>query len=121
VGRPATAVNISWIHGDDFIRASYFLVERDLDGAVNVASPNPLPKREFMAFLRRALGASIGLPSTKWMLELGAFVMRTESELILKSRRVTPARLLQAGFTFKHPHWSEAAEELCSRFRATGH
>ena len=112
---------ISWIHGDDFTRAIYFLIERDLDGAVNVASPNPLPNREFMAVLRRAWGASIGLASTKWMLELGAFFMRTESELILKSRRVTPARLLQAGFTFKHPHWSEAAEELCSHFRATGH
>src|SRR2546428_2449377 len=86
----------------------------------NVASPNPLPNREFMAVLRRAWGASIGLPSTKWMLGLAAFFMRTESELILKSRHVIPARLLQAGFTFKYPHWPEAAAELCSNFRATG-
>lgn len=112
---------ISWIHGDDFTRAIYFLIERDLDGAVNVASPNPLPNREFMAVLRRAWGASIGLPSTKWMLEVAAFFMRTESELILKSRRVIPGRLLQAGFTFKYPHWPEAAAELCSHFRATRH
>jgi len=108
---------ISWVHGDDFTRAIYFLIERDLDGTINVASPNPLPNREFMAVLRRAWGASIGLPATKWMLELGALFMRTESELILKSRRVVPARLLQAGFTFKHPSWPEAAQELCSHFK----
>ena len=104
---------ISWIHEKDFVRAVYFLIERDLDGAVIVAAPNPLPNREFMAALRRAWGSSIGLPSTKWMLEVAAFLMRTESELILKSRRVAPARLLQAGFTFKYPHWPEAADELC--------
>jgi len=108
---------ISWVHGDDFTRAIYFLIERDLDGTINVASPNPLPNREFMAVLRRAWGASIGLPATKWMLELGALFMRTESELILKSRRVVPARLLQAGFTFKHPSWPDAAQELCSHFK----
>jgi NAD dependent epimerase/dehydratase family enzyme len=85
-----------------------------------VASPNPLPNREFMAVLRRVWGAPIGLPATQWMLELGAFFMRTESELILKSRRVIPARLLQAGFTFRYPRWSEAAEELCQRFRTSG-
>ncbi|HEV8335868.1 MAG TPA: TIGR01777 family oxidoreductase [Candidatus Polarisedimenticolia bacterium] len=110
---------ISWVHEEDFTRAVYFLIERDLDGVVNVASPNPLANREFMAVLRRAWGAPIGLPATKWMLELGAWLMRTESELILKSRRVIPARLLQAGFTFRYPRWSEAAQELCQRFRAS--
>ncbi len=108
---------ISWVHGDDFTRALYFLIEWDLDGPVNIASPNPLPNREFMVDLRRAWGAPIGLPATEWMLELGAFFMRTESELILKSRRVVPARLLQAGFTFKYPNWPEAAAELCSHNR----
>ena len=80
-----------------------------------------MPNAEFMRILREAAGVSFGLPASKWMLELGAVFMRTETELILKSRRVTPARLLQAGFTFKYPAWPEAAEELCSHFRATRH
>src|SRR5262245_24750097 len=109
---------ISWLHGDDFTRAVDFLIERDLDGVVNVASPNPLPNREFMAVLRRACGTQIGLPATTWMIELGAILMRTESELILKSRRVVPARLLREGFTFQYPTWPEAARQLCSHFKA---
>lgn len=111
---------VSWIHEIDFIRAIYFLIERNMDGAVNVASPNPLPNRDFMATLRRAWGTPIGLPSMKWMLEIGARFLRTESELILKSRRVVPGRLLQEGFTFDYPHWPEAARELCARRRMSG-
>jgi uncharacterized protein len=110
---------VSWIHERDFIAAVYFLMERsDIHGAVNLASPNPLPNREFMAELRRAWGASIGLPSAKWMLEMGAIVMRTETELILKSRRVTPGRLLGEGFSFAYSRWPNAARELCQRWRA---
>jgi len=79
---------VSWLHERDFVRAVQFLIEReDLDGAVNLASPQPLPQREFMAALRRAWDTRIGLPATRWMLHLGAFVLRTEAELILKSRR----------------------------------
>jgi NAD dependent epimerase/dehydratase family enzyme len=66
-----------------------------------------------MKILRRACGAPIGLPATKWMLEVGAFFMRTETELILKSRRVVPRRLLESGFEFQFPRWREAAEDLC--------
>ena len=110
---------VSWIHEADFIRAIYFPMERDdMDGAVNLASPNPVPNREFMAGLRRAWGASIGLPSAKWMLEIGAVFLRTETELILKSRRVIPGRLLRDGFSFKYPDWSDAARELCERWKA---
>jgi uncharacterized protein len=110
---------VSWIHERDFIRAVYFLMERpDVDGAVNLASPNPLPNREFMADLRRAWGASIGLPSTEWMLGMGAILMRTETELILKSRRVIPGRLLGEGFSFVYSRWPDAARELCQRWRA---
>jgi uncharacterized protein len=109
---------VSWIHEIDFIRAIYFLIERNLDGAVNVASPHPLPNRDFMSTLRRAWGSPIGLPSTKWMIEIGALFLRTESELILKSRRVVPGRLLREGFAFDYPHWAEAARELCARRRA---
>ena len=111
---------VSWIHEADFVRAVYFLIERaELDGAVNLASPNPLPNREFMAALRRAWGAPIGLPSTRWMLEIGALFLRTETELILKSRRVVPGRLLRAGFSFRYAAWPDAARELCERWKAT--
>jgi uncharacterized protein (TIGR01777 family) len=107
---------ISWVHEEDFVRALYWLIENDeVEGAVNIAAPNPLPNAEFMRILREAAGVRVGLPATKWMLEAGAFVMRTETELILKSRRVTPGRLLDAGFTFRYPDWKEAARELCNR------
>jgi NAD dependent epimerase/dehydratase family enzyme len=70
-----------------------------------------------MRELRRAWGIPSGLPSTEWMLEIGAFFLRTETELILKSRRVVPSRLMQSGFSFQYPVWSNAVRELCSRWR----
>ena len=114
---------VSWLHERDFVRAVQFLIEReDLDGAVNLASPQPLPQREFMAALRRAWDTRIGLPATRWMLHLGAFVLRTEAELILKSRRVVPGRLLNAGFSFELPEWGRAAVDLVARWcAARGH
>ena len=109
---------VSWIHHEDFVRALYWLIEHDdVDGAVNLASPNPLPNADFMSALREAWGTRIGLPATAWMLELGAIVLRTETELILKSRRVIPGRLLQQGFSFRHPTWPEAARDLCDQWR----
>ena len=109
---------VSWIHEHDFTRALYWLIEHsEIDGAVNVASPNPLPNAEFMAVLRNAWGIRFGLPAAEWMLEVGARVLRTETELILKSRRVVPGRLLEHGFTFEFPHWPEAARDLCERRR----
>jgi uncharacterized protein len=110
---------VSWIHHEDFVRAVYWLLERDdVDGAVNLAAPGPLPNDEFMRALREAWGARVGLPATAWMLEIGAVFLRTETELILKSRRVVPGRLLDAGFTFRHPAWPEAARDLCREWRA---
>ena len=109
---------ISWIHDRDFIRAVDWLIEReDLSGAVNISSPNPLPNKEFMRIFRKAWGTKIGLPATELMLEIGAFFMRTETELILKSRRVVPARLLESGFEFEFPEWQDAARDLCRRWR----
>ena len=109
---------VSWIHERDFVRAVLWLIERrDVAGAVNLAAPDPLPQREFQAQLRAALGAPIGLPATKWMAEIGAFVLRTDTELLLKSRRVVPGRLAAAGFSFDYPHWSGAAKELAARWR----
>ena len=104
---------VSWIHGRDFCRAVQFLIEReDLSGPVNLSSPNPLPNREFLAVLRRAVGVPVWLPTTAWMLKLGAFLRGTETELLLKSRRVAPGRLLEAGFAFDFPAWPEAAKDL---------
>ncbi len=111
---------VSWIHGDDFVAAIRHLVDSDMSGPVNLASPAPLPYREFMAALRRAWGIRIGLPAPKWMLEVGAFFMRTDTELVLKSRRVVPGRLLDAGFTFGFEDWPEAARDLVARWREAG-
>ena len=109
----------SWIHFDDFVAAVRWLIEHnDVDGVVNVAAPNPLPNAEFVRVLREAYGAPFGLPANRCMLEIGALFMRTETELILKSRRVVPARLLEQGFTFKYPDWRGAAEDLCQRWNA---
>jgi len=107
---------VSWIHEKDFVRAVLWLIEhQELEGAVNLASPNPLVNAEFMRVLRSACKIPFGLPAAEWMLELGAAIIGTETELILKSRRVIPARLLQSGFTFQYPNWADAAEELCAR------
>jgi uncharacterized protein len=109
---------VSWIHGEDFLRSVEFLIAGEqFVGPFNIAAPNPLPNREFMRDLRRAWGAPFGLPATRWMLELGAFFLRTETELILKSRRVVPGRLLGAGFEFQFPNWPAAARDLVSRWR----
>jgi uncharacterized protein (TIGR01777 family) len=108
---------VSWIHEHDFVCAVYFLIEHgDLEGVVNLAAPNPEPNRDFMAQLRQAWGTRIGLPATKWMLEIGAILLRTETELILKSRRVIPGRLLREGYRFEYPEWQAAARELCERW-----
>jgi uncharacterized protein len=110
---------ISWIHDRDFVRAIELLIARDeIDGPVNLASPNPLPQSEFMAALRSAWGAPLGLPATKWMAEIGAFFLRTDTELTLKSRRVVPGRLLQTSFKFEFPDWPLAARDLVERWRA---
>jgi uncharacterized protein (TIGR01777 family) len=110
---------VSWVHGEDFLRSIEYLIahEEFEGGPVNIASPNPLPNQEFMRALRQAWGAPVGLPATRWVLEVGAFFLRTETELILKSRRVVPGRLLQAGLGFQFPNWPTAAEDLVSRWR----
>ncbi|HEV7475597.1 MAG TPA: TIGR01777 family oxidoreductase [Pyrinomonadaceae bacterium] len=109
---------VSWIHDRDFVRAIDWLIQHDeLEGPVILAAPNPLPNSEFMRDIRAAWGRSFGLPANKWMLELGALGLRSETELMLKSRRVVPTRLLQSGFTFEFPTWTEAVRDLCARRR----
>jgi uncharacterized protein len=109
---------VSWVHETDFVRAVEFLIANErIDGVVNVASPNPLTNADFMKNLREAWGTRLGVSSTERMLEVGAFFLRTETELILKSRRVIPGRLLREGFIFEFPEWREPAKELVGRWR----
>jgi len=110
---------VSWIHYRDFVRSIQWIIDREpLSGAINIAAPDPLPNAEFMTALRAAWGIRFGLPAPRWLLEAGAFALRTETELVLKSRRVIPGALLESGFTFEHPTWPEAARDLCTRWRA---
>lgn len=109
---------VSWIHDQDFVQSIFWLIEHDaLEGPVNLAAPNPVPNAEFMRILRAAWGMPIGLPAMKWMLEIGTFLLQTETELVLKSRRVIPSKLQQSGFSFQFPTWTEAAGDLCTRWR----
>ncbi|MQM26579.1 epimerase [Glycomyces albidus] len=109
---------VSWIHEADFVRAVVFLLERDLAGPVNIAAPHPLRYKDFMRVLRRAWGVRFGLPATKWMAEIGAFAVRSDTELLLKSRRVVPGRIEDAGFEFEYPAWEAAAADLARRAAA---
>ncbi|GAA2045465.1 TIGR01777 family oxidoreductase [Catenulispora yoronensis] len=110
---------VSWIHDRDFVRAVEFLTaDEDLEGAVNLAAPGPLPQREFMRTLRRAWGMPLGLPATRGMAAIGALVLRSDTELLLKSRRVVSGRLAEAGFGFDFPGWDGAARDLVARRRS---
>lgn len=109
---------VSWVHEYDFARAVEFIISQpELSGIVNIASPNPVPNREFMRTLRESWGVSFGFSLSKWMIEAGAFFRCTESELILKSRRVVPGRLSAAGFRFEYEQWPAAARELVRRWQ----
>jgi NAD dependent epimerase/dehydratase family enzyme len=90
-----------------------------LDGAVNLAAPQPLPNADFMRALREAWRIRLGLPASAWMIEIGTWLLRSETELVLKSRRVVPGRLLQHGLAFEFPTWPDAARDLCRRWRAS--
>ncbi|MEO8095671.1 MAG: TIGR01777 family oxidoreductase [Pseudolysinimonas sp.] len=107
--------HFSWVHLDDVFRAMRFFETSDLDGAVNITSPNPSTNREVMATLRRILKVPIGIPLPRFALELGAFAIRTETELILKSRWVLPKRLLDAGFVFEYPDLEGALRQILKR------
>ena len=107
---------VSWLHETDFLRAVEFLIaHEEMSGAVNFAAPNPVPNHERMRAFRELVGMPIGMPATRWMLEVGAFFLRTETELILKSRRVVPGRLLNAGFKFRFPELRGALADLQGR------
>jgi uncharacterized protein len=109
---------VSWIHDQDFIRAiDHLIANEQMADCINLAAPNPLPNSEFMRALRNAYGQKIGLPATELMLELGAIFLRTETELMLKSRRVIPRKLRESGFQFTFWDWPSAARDLVNRWR----
>jgi hypothetical protein len=109
---------VSWVHGEDFCRAVDFLIaNKRFAGVVNIASPHPVKNREFMRTLRQAWGVPLGLPAPAWLIEIGCFLLQTESELVLKSRNVVSGKLEQAGFHFLFPDWPEAARDLVARWR----
>ncbi|GAB6987474.1 TIGR01777 family oxidoreductase [Nocardioides pyridinolyticus] len=111
---------VSWIHHQDLVAAVELLLAHDMSGPVNLASPNPVTQAELMRDLRQAWGgwaARVGLPATRGTAELGAWALRSDTEMLLKSRRVLPGRLLDAGFEFAHPTWPDAAAELVAGLR----
>ncbi|HXR04043.1 MAG TPA: TIGR01777 family oxidoreductase [Verrucomicrobiae bacterium] len=113
---------VSWIHEADLCRSIQWLVTRDdFYGAVNLAAPNPIPNREMMRVLRKICGWPFGLPATAWMLEAGAVLLRTETELIIKSRRVVPGRLLKSGFAFTFPTMEAALLDILRHFKPELH
>jgi NAD dependent epimerase/dehydratase family enzyme len=112
-GRGGGRQKFSWIHVDDVLGAIRFARDDDsVDGVLNLSSPNPSDNRTMMRTLRRVLGVPFGLPAFRWMLELGTAALRTETELVLKSRWVLPERLVDGGYEFVHPHLDEALKSI---------
>jgi uncharacterized protein len=112
----------SWVHVADVLGVVRFVRDHeDVEGVLNVSSPNPSDNRTVMATLRDAVGRRFGLPTWRWMLELGSFAIRTETELVLKSRWVVPERLLAAGYEFRYPQLRGAIADIVAEHRARRH
>lgn len=105
---------VSWIHEDDFANTIDFIIEKEISGIINIVSPEPIRNALFMQKLRKAVRFPFGIPLNKFFLEIGAFFIRTEPELILKSRNVIPKRLLENGFRFKFGDIDNAFQDLLS-------
>lgn len=107
---------VSWLHEKDFIEAIEFLIQNEeLNGVFNLSAPNPVKNKTMMELLRKACGVKIGLPALTFMVHIGAFFMRTEAELPLKSRNVIPGRLLENGYKFHFSEMGKAFENLIGR------
>jgi NAD dependent epimerase/dehydratase family enzyme len=106
----------SWIHIDDVVGAVRFIRDSpSLEGPVNLAAPNPSDNRTLMALLRRTVGMPIGVPAPRAVLEPAMWALRTEPELVLKSRWVLPQRLIEAGYSFAHPELGPALQDVWHR------
>jgi len=106
---------VSWIHEEDFANAVDFIIQKEISGVVNVVSPEPIRNSDFMLKLRKAVGFPFGIPVNIFLLKIGSFIIRTEAELVLKSRNVIPKRLLENGFKFKFENIDEAFKNLLSK------
>jgi uncharacterized protein (TIGR01777 family) len=104
---------MSWLHERDLARMIDFVIANDaIEGTYNGSAPNPVCNQDFMKLLRHNLGVRVGLPATEWMLNIGTFLLRTETELVLKSRNVVPKKLLDADFKFEFPKAQDAIAHL---------
>ena len=104
---------VSWIHVEDLARIiEWFIENKNASGAYNCTSPTPIRNEFFMKKIRESFGISFGLPATKWMIEIGTFLLRSESELVLKSRKVVPKKLQDEGFTFKFEELNKALKNI---------
>ncbi len=106
---------VSWVHEQDAAKCTEWLMEhKSLNGVINCTAPEPVKNKELMAYIRNSYGIPFGLPSPAWLLEVGALMIGTETELILKSRWVIPTRLLNDGYTFIFPKAAHAIKDLLS-------
>jgi uncharacterized protein len=111
---------ISWLHEEDFAEIVAFVISREgLSGVINVSAPEPEQNATFMSTLRRIVGMPIGLPTPVWLLAIGAVIIRTEPELVLKSRWVTPRRLLESGYEFRFSKLEDALRNLAKKDQRT--
>ena len=106
---------VSWIHEEDFANAVDFIIQKEMTGVINVVSPEPIRNADFMQKLRKAIGFPFGIPINAFLLKIGSFIIRTEAELILKSRNVIPKRLLENGFKFKFGNINDAFQNLIKK------
>ena len=106
---------VSWIHEEDFANSVDFIIQKEITGVINVVSPEPIRNSDFMQKLRKAVGFPFGIPVNIFLLKIGSFLIRTEAELVLKSRNVIPKRLLENGFKFKFENVDEAFKNLLSK------
>ncbi|MPS71684.1 MAG: TIGR01777 family protein [Chryseobacterium sp.] len=105
---------MSWIHIDDFCEAVRFIIENEqLQGAINITAPNPLANETMMKLLCKKIKIPFGIPSPVWLLEVAAIFIKTETELMLKSRNVYPEILIRNGFQFKYDDFEKALNDLC--------
>ncbi len=105
---------VSWIHEKDFASAVEFIINNKIENVINVVSPNPIQNKEFMKIIREILKVPIGIPINKTMLKIGSRIIKTETELVLKSRNVIPKKLIQSGFTFKYSTLEKAIAKIIS-------
>jgi len=106
---------ISWIHEEDFVNAINFIIQKEIIGVINIVSPKPIRNYDFMKKLRKTVGFPFGIPMSVFLLEIGSFFIRTETELVLKSRNVIPKKLLENGFKFKFQNVDDVFQNLLSK------